>query len=428
MRRCSKHFSFLLGLIFWLAAGSIVMASTVSTVRFGAEGERTRIVIDIDALVEVVARTVASPPRLIVDMPAVEWSLQDHPQSRPRGFATGLRFGQINAERSRLVIDMATEVEISAQQMIPAGRNGLDYARIVIDVIPATTPQSAPAPAVSQTTPTIPPATTPPNPRVAAPLPSPPRPTAQAPSRAQAQRASETPPPSSSARRPVIAIDAGHGGIDPGAVASDGTLEKNITLAMSRELAQLLDESGRYEAFLVRDDDVFIKLRNRIAKARTANADVFISVHADSIGDADLRGASVYTLSETASDREAGSLAAKENKADIIGGTDLTRADEVLASILIDLSQRSTNNESIKLADLLVGEIGEVTKLVKNTRRYAGFAVLKAPDMPSVLLELGYLSNRSDAQRLLQSSHRAELGRAIVEALDSYFQTLNGDG
>lgn len=405
---------FKFGAVFWLTLWWVGMAMAmpnVSGVRFGTDGERTRVVIDVLPSVEVNARTVASPPRLVIDLPAVEWGLADGAQSRPRGYAKSFRYGAVNESRSRLVVDLVAEVRIAHQEVLPAGFGGVPHARIVIDLEPdrQNTEPRGNAPADNKV------AALPPTLRPKA---KPVQPVRQNQSRIISRQAS----------LPVIAIDAGHGGIDPGAIAADGTFEKHITLAMAREVAELLTVSRRYRPFLVRKDDTFIKLRERIARARKANADIFISIHADSIEDSGFRGASVYTLSENASDKEAANLAAKENKADIIGGADLSNADEVLASILIDLSQRATNNESIAFADFLVDEVGQVTKLVKNTRRFAGFAVLKSPDLPSVLVELGYLSNTNDAERLKKQSHRIELGQAILKALDRYFENRNNDG
>ena len=418
----------------WLPA-TTAFAQTVpevTGVRFGTNGDKTRVVVDIKPLVEVTSRVTVSPPRLVIDLPTVKWNLRRSADSKPRGFAKSLRYGQISDERSRLVIDLATVASIVSRQYLPGGQNGLEHARIVVDLGPAAhneLPKPPPKPPIRAETPPVQSPAKLPEPQVRLEVPPPVEITAPESAFVPVPRSK---PPYMTAEQaqslPVIAIDAGHGGIDPGAIAHNGTYEKTITLAMARELADLLEQTGRYRPFLVRDNDDFIKLRNRIDRARGAGADVFISIHADSIGNRKFSGASVYTLSENASDKEAGKLAAKENKADIIGGTDLSRADDVLASILIDLSQRSTNNESIKLADLLVDDIGEVTKLVRNTRRYAGFAVLKAPDMPSVLVELGYLSNASDAQRLAQKPHRLELAKAMLRSLDKYFQSRKSDG
>ena len=229
------------------------------------------------------------------------------------------------------------------------------------------------------------------------------------------------PPPH---RLPVIAIDPGHGGKDPGTVGINGVLEKEVTLDVARRLRTHIERTGRYEVVLTRDDDVLISLRERMERARHADAALFISVHADSLGDSGFRGASVYTLSDQASDAEAARLAAKENRADVIAGTDLSAHDEVVAGILIDLAQRVTNNKSIEFADVLAGELADVTALVRNTRRFAGFVVLKSPDVPSVLLELGYLSNPTDAANLARPEYRDQLARSTVRAIDRYFASL----
>jgi N-acetylmuramoyl-L-alanine amidase len=223
----------------------------------------------------------------------------------------------------------------------------------------------------------------------------------------------------------VIVVDPGHGGIDPGTVGINGVLEKDVTLDVGHRLKTLIERSGRYDVVMTRDDDTLISLRDRIEIARHAGAALFISLHADSLGDSGFRGASVYTLSDQASDAEAARLAAKENRADIIAGTDLSAHDEIVAGILIDLAQRVTNNKSIEFADVLTGELADVTALVRNTRRFAGFVVLKSPDVPSVLLELGYLSNPTDAANLATPAYRDRLARSTLSAIDRYFASLD---
>jgi N-acetylmuramoyl-L-alanine amidase len=222
------------------------------------------------------------------------------------------------------------------------------------------------------------------------------------------------------ARRKVIAIDPGHGGVDPGTIGINGVLEKEVTLDIAKRLRRLIEATGRYQVVLTREDDVFVSLRDRMETGRRAEAALFISIHADSLGDSRFRGASVYTLSDDASDAEAARLARKENRADVIAGTDLSSHDQTVASILIDLAQRNTNNKSIEFADVLTGELADVTALVRNTRRFAGFVVLKSPDVPSVLLELGYLSNPTDAANLARPEYRDKLARATVRAIDRY--------
>jgi len=194
---------------------------------------------------------------------------------------------------------------------------------------------------------------------------------------------------------------------------------------MALALKKVLEQDGRYKAVLTRSTDVFLRLRERVEVARAAGADLFISLHADSVGSPigaqTVRGASVYTLSEQASDKEAEALAAKENKADIIAGVDLGGKSIDVSNILIDLAQRESMNEAARFAALLVDDLKDVVPVLDRSHRFAGFAVLKAPDIPSVLVEMGYLSNRADEQRLRSEAQRAKLAAAMRQAIDSFF-------
>ncbi len=220
---------------------------------------------------------------------------------------------------------------------------------------------------------------------------------------------------------PVIVIDPGHGGVDPGATGVSGIYEKHITLAMARELKVALEKNGRYRVYLTRDRDVFIRLRDRVAIARQYGADLFVSLHADAVQNPQIRGLSVYTLSQNASDSEAQALAEKENKADLIAGVDLSHETPDVAGILIDLAQRETMNRSAGFASELVDEVGQEMDLLGNTHRFAGFAVLKAPDVPAVLVEMGYLSNEFEEKQLRQPQYRARLAKALAKAVERYF-------
>lgn len=222
----------------------------------------------------------------------------------------------------------------------------------------------------------------------------------------------------------IIVLDPGHGGQDPGAIGCSGVYEKNITLAMAKELKKILDKDGRYKVYLTRNRDVFIPLRERVRIARRYKADLFLSIHADSARNKNAKGLSVYTLSETASDKEAAALAERENKADVIAGMDFAEHSREVSDVLINLAQRETMNRSSEFANIMVQKMRKSVKLLDNTHRFAGFAVLKAPDVPAVLLEMGYLSNRTEEKLLRQSSYRQKLAKSTSIAIDEYFDNM----
>lgn len=232
--------------------------------------------------------------------------------------------------------------------------------------------------------------------------------------------------PKSGGDKFLIALDAGHGGKDPGAIGIDGTEEKEITLKMAIELKALLEGTGRYDVLLVRDDDTLIPLRKRIEIARQSGADLFISLHADHNDNKHQRGASVYTLSETASDAEAAALATRENKEDLITGVDLSHQSQMVTSILIDLAQRETKNLSARFASYVTKQLSTTTRMVYSSHRFAGFAVLKSPDVPSILVELGYLSNEMDEKELVSKKYRGRMAKAILRAIDQYVDWQKG--
>ncbi len=222
-------------------------------------------------------------------------------------------------------------------------------------------------------------------------------------------------------RRHIVVLDPGHGGIDPGAIGLSGIYEKEIALETTRLLAKELEATKRYSVILTRRDDEFIALQDRVARARAASGELFLSIHADALPNASMRGASVFTLSEKASDAEAAALATRENKADLIAGIDLSRHAPEVSTILIDLARRQTNNLSIGLARRLVVELGQEVRLLNNSHRSAGFAVLKAPDIPSALVELGCLSNKDEEHSLRTPSYRVKLASSLARSVDDYF-------
>lgn len=224
----------------------------------------------------------------------------------------------------------------------------------------------------------------------------------------------------------VIVIDAGHGGKDPGTIGSYArTKEKNITLSYARELKKYLDKSGKYQVYLTRDNDYFISLKKRVEKSRKLKADLFVSLHANSIDDGITSGFSIYTLSENSSDKQAQLLAQKENRADIIAGIDFEGASKDIMKTLIDLSQRDSMNNSSRFANIVIHSVRKSgVKVLQNTHRFAGFAVLTAPDVASVLIELGYLSNRNEESQLNSLLYKRKIAASLAEAIDKYFSQI----
>ena len=378
-----------LGLVLWAAASvHAAAAPAVRNVRIGEYPAKTRFVLDITERVKFRVFALVDPSRVVIDLPEVEWRIDA--AGAPAGVVTGFRYGLFRPGHSRMVIDVKAPTIVAKRFILPpSGRHGY---RLVLDLRTATRQAVLRQGAGAGRAATRPV-------RVAK------RPSAARPGDG----------------RRVIAIDPGHGGVDPGAIGGTGAREKRITLAQGRELRRQLLATGRYRVVMTRKRDMFVRLRDRIAIAQEAGAKLFVSLHADSMRNRRIRGGSVYTLSETASDKEAAALAAKENKADLIAGIDLSDQSEVVAKILIDLRQRLTKNDSVVFAKMLIRRLGRATHLLRNNHRFAGFAVLKAPDVPSVLVEMGYLSNRADERLLNQAAHRRKIAASIVQAVDDYF-------
>jgi N-acetylmuramoyl-L-alanine amidase len=222
-------------------------------------------------------------------------------------------------------------------------------------------------------------------------------------------------------RGPTIVIDPGHGGIDPGAVSPNRVYEKDIVLAIAREIARQLLTTRRFRVVLTRSDDEFIPLRDRVARARSWHADLFLSLHADALRDTDMRGLSVFTLSERASDREAAALAASENRADLVAGIKLARQPPEIGNVLMDLARRQTSNLSVAFAHKIVDQLAREVALLEHPQRSADFAVLTAPDIPSALVELGCLSNPREERLLRQRHYQKKLARGLVRSIEAYF-------
>ncbi len=365
-------------------------------VRVGQKGQVTRIVLDLSERIEFRAFTLANPYRLVLDMPMVDWRLQAAVPTGAGDLVTALRFGRFTPRTSRVVLDVSGPIKVERNFVLPP-KDGESNYRLVIDMRPVSEAEFARLARERRA-------------RVGSRSPSPPAPPLL-----------PKPVRPRGAKR-VVVVDPGHGGIDPGTTGGRGTREKTVTLALAKEVKRQLEATGRYKVVLTRDRDYFVRLRGRVAKGRQAGGDLFLSLHADSIKDRRTRGATVYTLSEKSSDAEAAALAAKENRADLIAGVDLANETDEIANILIDLAQRETMNLSARFANVLIEELRKEVKMLRKSHRYGGFAVLKAPDVPSVLIEVGYLSNRIDERLLRKVSHRRKLARGVVRAVDRYFR------
>lgn len=369
-------------------------APSVTDVRLGKSGDTTRFVLELSGKVDAKAFTLADPHRLIIDLPALDWELSADFVPAGKGHIGSFRYGLFRPGNARVVIDLTGPAAISRSFVLPPDPANNRQWRIVFD-LKSTSDQAFRA---ASGWPDAQPVSAP-----RAPVPDVPAP---------------TPVPKA---RKVVVIDAGHGGVDPGALGTRGTREKNVTLAFAKALGEALRATGKFDVHLTRDTDIFIELRERVAIARRHDADLFISVHADSIERRDVRGASVYTLSEKASDSEAARLARKENAADIIAGVNLGGDSDDVRNILIDLAQRETKNLSVRFAQTVIPKMSKVTRVLRNTHRFAGFRVLKAPDVPSVLIELGFLTNTEDEKNLTSATWRRQTATAIARGVDTYF-------
>lgn len=363
----------------------------VHDVRIGVDSERTRFVVELSGTTEPRIFGLPDPYRVVIDLPEADFGLPADKSEAGGGVIERMRYGQFQPGTSRLVLDLSGPAKIARNFILPP--EGDKPWRLVLDLVSTDREDF-----ITAMRPTV----------------TPPRPT-EVPLRIG--------PGAGDDEVDVIVLDPGHGGIDPGASSPSGVLEKTMALDYAKEIKRQLEKSGKYTVILTRDRDVFLPLRERVRIARAAHADLFLSLHLNANGSRHVRGFSAYTLSERASDKEAADLAEAENKSDIIGGVDLDRYSSDVASILIDFAQSKTNEQSVAFArDSLVVEVGKLSKMLPRPWRAAGFAVLKAPDVPSVLIELGYVTNREEEKLLLQRDYRAKLSSTIVQAIEHYFE------
>lgn len=372
----------------------------VMSARIDERADRTRFIVELSDPVKIRVFTLASPDRVVIDMPEMLWRITSEDRPSGRGAVRSYRYGLFRPGNSRFVIDLRQPAKL-LEPVILAPQRG-DGFRIVLDLLPTTQARFAstagwPADLRAR--------------------------------EATAERLATTTPPASAtsadavSERRVVVLDAGHGGIDTGASGVDGVIEKDLVLDEVLRLRKKLLRRG-YSVHLTRDNDLYVPLIERVNVARALHADLFVSLHADSNSDPSVYGASVYTLSEAASDREAAALARKENLSDVIAGVDLSGQNSPVASILIGLAQRDTMNRSVRFAQSAVAQLAHVTDILpRDPHRAAGFVVLKAPDVPAVLIELGYLSNPRDCAQMATDSWRDRVASALANAVDRQLRT-----
>ena len=373
-----------------------------SGARLAGDDKQTRFILDLDKAIQFRAFTLADPYRVVMDIPQVTFQLAPGTGNVGRGLVKAFRYGLVMPGGSRIVFDLAGPAKIANSYVLEAA-NGqpprlvleleeVDRANFVQLLSPESRPELKPAVAEAKAAVGIP-------------------------DTAAAAKSGEP-----TDTRPLIVIDPGHGGIDNG-TQSGGEMEKNLVLGFGLAVRDRIQKSGKYRVVMTRTDDTFIPLNDRVKVARNQSAALFVSIHADALPrrEGDAQGATIYTLSDKASDAEAERLAEAENKADAIGGVNLTDEPTEVADILIDLAQRETRTFSNRFARLLMGEMKTTVRMHKHPLKSAGFRVLKAPDVPSVLVELGYVSNKGDLEHLVSEDWRTKTVGSMVQAVDAFF-------
>ena len=370
-----------------------------SDARLAGDTKQTRFVLDLDKTIQFRAFALDDPYRVVIDIPEVNFRLPVGTGTNGRGLVRAFRYGMVMPGGSRMVFDLTGPARIANATMLDAAND--QPPRLVVELEEVDRPSFLQSLASGR--PELKPAASESMAAIAPQAAPPPKPAA---------------PPDS---RPVVVIDPGHGGVDNGTRSGD-EMEKNLVLAFGLALRDRLEKSGKYRVVMTRSDDTFIPLDERVKLAHSQAAALFVSIHADYLprGEGDAQGATIYTVSDKASDAEAERLAESENRADAIGGVDLREEPTEVADILIDLAQRETRTFSNRFARLLMGEMKGTVRMHKNPLKSAGFRVLKAPDVPSVLVELGYVSNKGDLEHLVSESWRSKTVAAMGQAIDVF--------
>jgi N-acetylmuramoyl-L-alanine amidase len=367
-------------------------------VRLGGDESQTRMVVDFTQKIDIRAFTLADPYRVVIDMPQVAFQFRPKSGEKGRGLIKAFRFGLVMAGGSRIVIDLVRPARVEKALVLDAANE--QPARLVLDLAAVDREAFMRTAALER-----------------------------APEMRKPEPLVEDKPDADP--RPLIVIDPGHGGIDNGTRAATGEMEKNIVIEFSLLLRDKIERTGKYRVAMTRADDTFVPLGNRVAFARARQAALFVSIHADALrrGEGEAQGATIYTLSERATDARAARLAEAENQADVIAGLDLSSEPKDVAGILIDLVRRETKTFSLQFAETLIGAMKPSARLHQNPLKSASFVVLKAPDVPSVLVELGYVTTKSDLQSLMAQEWRERTTDSIAHAIDTFFTTrLAGKG
>jgi N-acetylmuramoyl-L-alanine amidase len=375
-------------------AGDFPVASEV---RLAGDLKQTRFILDLDKKIDIHAFLLADPYRAVIDIPQVSFRLAPGTGDTGRGLIKAFRYGLVMPGGSRIVFDLAGPAKIEKAYVLDAA-NG-QPPRLVVEL------EAVDRAAFSRLLEAS----------------------------SGSERGTNSPihvvdttgstgSVASADGRPVVVIDPGHGGIDNGTQAPTGETEKDLVLAFAVALRDRIEQDGKYRVVMTRTDDTFIPLADRVRVARNNGAALFVSIHADALPrrEGDARGATIYTLSDKASDAEAERLAEAENKADAIGGVNLTEEPTDVADILIDLAQRETRTFSNRFARLLMSEMKTAARMHKHPLKSAGFRVLKAPDVPSVLVELGYVSNKADLHQMLSDDWRSRTVGAVAKAVEAF--------
>jgi N-acetylmuramoyl-L-alanine amidase len=372
-----------------------------SDVRLAGDVKQTRFVLDLDKSIQFRAFALADPYRVVVDLPQISFNLGAGAGTAGRGLIKAFRYGLVMPGGSRIVFDLTGPAKIAKSYVLEAANGQPPRLVLELEEVDRTSfVQSLAAESRPELRPAI----------------------ADADAAVPAEASTAPKPAAAPDPRPVVVIDPGHGGIDNGTQAS-GTMEKELVLGFGLALRDRIEKSGKYRVVMTRTDDTFIPLADRVKAARNQSAALFVSIHADALprGEGDAQGATIYTLSDKASDAEAERLAEAENKADAIGGVNLTEEPTEVADILIDLAQRETRTFSNRFARLLMGEMKTSVRMHKHPLKSAGFKVLKAPDVPSVLIELGYVSNKGDLEHLVSENWRSRTVGSMAQAIDAFF-------